>query len=146
MTLTDPLIRSRKFWGGVVWVIAGLLTALGGGYLIAGTRITPLVAAYASVSHIPGGIHTYGGAMALVGLALIHGLLPTRGPMDVDWLHAILLGVVVLCACVDIGYALSWIYSSAVTYVALIYWTSVGTLAVLAAKYPPASDGAGRDS
>ena len=70
----NPLRRSRFRWFMLGWIIAIPTVLVGGGLFIAGEHIIVAKGAFAIYGKIPGGLHTHGFFMLLIGMGLVMGL------------------------------------------------------------------------
>jgi hypothetical protein len=137
----DPLRRSRIRWFMLGWVITIPTLLLGGGFAIAGSHLVIAKGAFAIYARIPGGLHTHGVILLLLGIALVMGL---GGPMfgypePRKWLRVTLYLV---------GYYYAWsaamlalapaVNGGTFSFVGVTTWTTLSLLpAVLLVGPPP---------
>ncbi|WP_375483354.1 hypothetical protein [uncultured Jatrophihabitans sp.] len=107
--------------------IALILIGFGAPYLIRGLGATSVPGAFASIQHLPGGQHTYGGIMLAIGLLLAHAVSPMAHHRPIYWntVMAALFLAVLFAAAAVIGFALSWAATGVLTWGSMIYWATV---------------------
>lgn len=140
--IRDPLHRSRIRWFMLGWIITVPTVLLGGGFAIGGTHLVLAKGAFVIYARIPGGLHTHGVILTLLGLALVAGLsAPMFGqPEPRYWLRKVLKFT---------GYYYGWsagmlllaplVKGGDFSYVGVIIWGAFACLpAVLLVGPPPA--------
>lgn len=136
----DPMRRLRLLWLGVCWVLVGVFVLLGSAYAVGGISVSPSSASYQAVQqYVPGGMHTHGGLMLVVGLGLVYGLLgPLYGlPVLQHWVRRGVLGVLGYSTWLLVQFVASWALNGALAIVPAVWWSASLILSVLLVKLPP---------
>lgn len=145
MTLLPETVRrpSIEFWSGVAFVVALVLIVFGGVFAIGGLSTAPLPQVYeVIVRYVPGGLHSYGVVMVLLGFSLLHGIVPrSHGEHERDllWARRTLLAIIAFCSGIAAQFGASWALTHVQTWSAITYWMSITAFAGLCLLCPPES-------